>query len=159
MQRKSRYFGDSMPRNYGHQEEHKSCFDSRMWAFWSKEWWELYWRLWEVSYTNEQPISGWKSEWSVYDPEDSNTKFLRGLPKKWDTRTSIIKHQYDLDNMTLDEIHGMLRTHDLEIQQTKKRKSNKGESISLNVEFKYSKLKMVESSKRRSNTVKSDNDD
>ncbi|XP_074356141.1 uncharacterized protein LOC141695828 [Apium graveolens] len=54
-----------------------------------------------------------------YDREDSNTKFLRDLPEEWDTQASIIRHQYDLDLLTLDEVYGMLKTHDLEIQQKK----------------------------------------
>ncbi|KAL8114183.1 hypothetical protein AgCh_021150 [Apium graveolens] len=33
----------------------------------------------------------------VYDREDSNTKFLRALSEEWETQTSIIRHQYDLD--------------------------------------------------------------
>ncbi|KAL8133992.1 hypothetical protein AgCh_009170 [Apium graveolens] len=57
-----------------------------------------------------------------YDREDSNTKFLRALPKEWDTQASIIRHQYDLDLLTLDKVYGILKTHDLEIQQRKNMK-------------------------------------
>ncbi|KAK1369756.1 hypothetical protein POM88_035848 [Heracleum sosnowskyi] len=38
-----------------------------------------------------------------YVAEDSNTKFLRALPEEWDTQTSIIRHQYDLSTVSLDE--------------------------------------------------------
>ncbi|XP_074342785.1 uncharacterized protein LOC141680462 [Apium graveolens] len=51
-----------------------------------------------------------------YDRENSNTKFLRALIEEWDTQASIIRHQYDLDLQTLDEVYGMLKTHDLKIQ-------------------------------------------
>ncbi|XP_074328043.1 uncharacterized protein LOC141665955 [Apium graveolens] len=51
-----------------------------------------------------------------YEREDSNPKFLRALPEDWDTQDSIIRHQYDLDFLTLDEVYGMLKIHDLEIQ-------------------------------------------
>ena len=51
-----------------------------------------------------------------YDAENSNTKFLRSLPEEWDTHTSIIRHQYDLGSMSLDEVYGILKTHDLEVQ-------------------------------------------
>ncbi|KAL8125822.1 hypothetical protein AgCh_013204 [Apium graveolens] len=50
-----------------------------------------------------------------YDREDSNKKFLRALLEDWDTQASIIMHQYDLDLLTLDEVYGMLKTHNLEI--------------------------------------------
>ncbi|XP_074339739.1 uncharacterized protein LOC141677631 [Apium graveolens] len=48
-----------------------------------------------------------------YDREDSNTKFLRVIPEEWNTQASIIRHQYDLDLLTPDEVYGMLKTHDL----------------------------------------------
>ncbi|XP_074351379.1 uncharacterized protein LOC141690483 [Apium graveolens] len=51
-----------------------------------------------------------------YDKEDSNTKFLRALPKEWNKQASIINHQYDLDQLSRDEVYEMLKTHDLEIQ-------------------------------------------
>ncbi|XP_074374242.1 uncharacterized protein LOC141714633 [Apium graveolens] len=50
-----------------------------------------------------------------YDREDSNTQFLRALPEEWDTQASIIRHQNDLNLLTLDEVYGMLKTRDLEI--------------------------------------------
>ena len=53
----------------------------------------------------------------VYKNEDSNTKFLRSLPEEWDVQTSIIRRMTDLETISLNELYGMLRTHDLEIQQ------------------------------------------
>ncbi|KAK1364807.1 hypothetical protein POM88_040368 [Heracleum sosnowskyi] len=93
-----------------------------------------------------------------YVYEDSNTKFLRDLPEEWDTKTSIIRHQYDLNTVSLDEVYGMLRTYDLEVQQRKNKKSSKAKSIALNVEAK-SKGKAVEVSRRKSRIVESDPDD
>ncbi|KAK1394580.1 hypothetical protein POM88_013636 [Heracleum sosnowskyi] len=78
-----------------------------------------------------------------YVPEDSNTKFLRALPEEWDTQTSIIRHQYDLNTVSLDEVYGMLRTYDLEVQQRKNK----------------SKGKAVEVSRRKSRVVELDLDD
>ena len=75
----------------------------------------------------------------VYDREDSNTKFLRSLPEDWDTQTSIIKHQYELDTVSLDEVYGMLRTHDLEVQQRKNKKNSESRSTALKAEFKTNK--------------------
>ncbi|KAK1373223.1 hypothetical protein POM88_029416 [Heracleum sosnowskyi] len=94
----------------------------------------------------------------VYETEDSNTKFLRALPEEWDTQTSIIRHQYDLNIVSLDEIYGMLRTHDLEVQQRKNKKSSKAKSIALNVEAK-SKEKAMEVSRRKARVAESDPDD
>ncbi|XP_074355961.1 uncharacterized protein LOC141695627 [Apium graveolens] len=74
-----------------------------------------------------------------YDMEDSNTKFLRDLPKEWDTQTSIIRHKYNLDLLSLDKVYGMLKTHDLEIQQRKSRKGQKMKVVSLNVEINKGK--------------------
>ena len=64
-----------------------------------------------LSLLNELSLFG-----KVYDYEDSNTKFLRALTEDWDTQTSIIRHQYELNEISLDEIYGMLKTHDMELQ-------------------------------------------
>ncbi|KAK1394100.1 hypothetical protein POM88_013156 [Heracleum sosnowskyi] len=93
-----------------------------------------------------------------YETEDSNTKFLRALPEEWDTQTSIIRHQYDLNTVSLDEVYGMLRTHDLEVQQRKNKKSSKAKTIALNVEAK-SKGKAMKVSRRKSSIDESDPDD
>ncbi|KAK1360564.1 hypothetical protein POM88_045038 [Heracleum sosnowskyi] len=87
-----------------------------------------------------------------YETEDSNTTFLRALPEEWDTQTSIIRHQYDLNIVSLDEVYGMLRTHDLEVQQRKNKKSSKAKTIALNVEAK-SKGKTMKVSRRKSRIV------
>ncbi|KAK1368041.1 hypothetical protein POM88_034133 [Heracleum sosnowskyi] len=93
-----------------------------------------------------------------YETEDSNTKFLRALPEEWDTQTSIIRHQYDLNTVSLDEVYGMLRTHDLEVQQRKNKKSSKAESIALKSEAK-SKGKAMEVSRSKTRIVESNPDD
>ncbi|KAL8126077.1 hypothetical protein AgCh_013384 [Apium graveolens] len=83
----------------------------------------------------------------VYDREDSNTKFLRALNEEWETQTSIIRHQYDLEIITLDVVYGLLRTHDLEVHRRKERKSNKGESFTLKVNAKASKERKSQKNK------------
>ncbi|KAL8092455.1 hypothetical protein AgCh_034658 [Apium graveolens] len=83
---------------------------------------------------NNLPLVG-----KVYDREDSNTKFLRALSEEWEIQTSIIRHQYDLDVITLDEVYGMHITHDLEVQQRRERKSNKGKSVTM----KFNKVACV----------------
>ncbi|XP_074342073.1 uncharacterized protein LOC141679478 [Apium graveolens] len=68
-----------------------------------------------------------------YDKEDSNTKFLRALHEELDTQASIIRHQYDLVQLSLDEVYVMMKTHDLEIQQRKNRKGQM-KVVALNVD-------------------------
>ena len=46
-----------------------------------------------------------------YDLEDSNLKFLLALPECWDLKATTIRDNYNLDETTLDEIYGMLKTH------------------------------------------------
>ena len=86
-----------------------------------------------LSLLNELSLVG-----KVYDYEDSNTKFLRALSEDWDTQTSIIRHQYDLNEISLDEIYGMLKTHDMELQQRKNRKSNRNKEVALKVDSRSS---------------------
>ena len=86
-----------------------------------------------LSLLNELSLVG-----KVYDYEDSNTKFLRALSEDWDTQTSIIRHQYDLNEISLDEIYGMLKTHDMELQQRKNRKSNRNKGVALKIDSRSS---------------------
>ena len=86
-----------------------------------------------MSLLNELSLVG-----KVYDYEDSNTKFLRALSEDWDTQTSIIRHQYDLNEISLDEIYGMLKTHDMELQQRKNRKSNRNKGVALKINSRSS---------------------
>ena len=72
----------------------------------------------------------------MYPNEFSNTKFLRSLPEEWDVQTSIIIYGNDLETVSLDELYGMLKTHDLELQQRKKRKSTKVKQVALKVDSK-----------------------
>lgn len=60
-----------------------------------------------------------------YDAEDSNKKFLLALPKKWDLKVKSIRDNYDLEYTPLDEIYGMLKIHELEMEQKRKRKGSR----------------------------------
>ena len=86
-----------------------------------------------LSLLNELSLVG-----KVYDYEDSNIKFLRALSEDWDTQTLIIRHQYDLNEISLDEIYGMLKTHDMELQQRKSRRSSKNKGVALKVDSRSS---------------------
>ncbi|KAL8135806.1 hypothetical protein AgCh_010426 [Apium graveolens] len=71
-----------------------------------------------------------------YDPEDSNLKFLLALPEKWDLKATTIRDNYELADMSLDEIYGMLKTHELEMEQRKKRHGGKSKTFALKTEEK-----------------------
>ena len=77
----------------------------------------------------------------MYPNEFSNTKFLRSLPEEWDVQTSIIRYGNDLETVSLDELYGMLKTHDLELQQRNYRKSNKVKQVALKIDSNPATIK------------------
>ncbi|KAK1379814.1 hypothetical protein POM88_026558 [Heracleum sosnowskyi] len=81
-----------------------------------------------------------------YDPEESNLKFLLSLPEKWDLKTTTIRDNYELADTELDEIYGLLKTHELEIEQRNRRSGKKTKSVALKVE---EKLLKKETSKKK----------
>ncbi|KAK1357710.1 hypothetical protein POM88_050966 [Heracleum sosnowskyi] len=82
-----------------------------------------------------------------YNLEESNLKFLLSLPEKWDLKTTSIRDNYDLEDTDLDEIYGLLKTHELEIDQRNRRSSKKTKSVALKVEEKP--IEKKESSKKK----------
>ncbi|KAK1356170.1 hypothetical protein POM88_049426 [Heracleum sosnowskyi] len=71
-----------------------------------------------------------------YELEESNLKFLLSLPERWDLKATTIRDNYDLAEIDLDEIYGLLKTHELEIEQRNKRSGKKTKSVALKVEEK-----------------------
>ncbi|KAL8155985.1 hypothetical protein AgCh_001154 [Apium graveolens] len=71
-----------------------------------------------------------------YDLEDSNLKFLLALPEKWDFKVTSIRDNYQLHNTPLDEIYGVLKTHEVEMEERSKRKGSKARPIALKIEEK-----------------------
>ncbi|KAL8148613.1 hypothetical protein AgCh_005826 [Apium graveolens] len=71
-----------------------------------------------------------------YDQDDSNLKFLLALPKKWDFKVTSIRDNYELEEISLDKIYGMLKTHELEMEQRSKRKGSKSRPFAPKVEEK-----------------------
>ncbi|KAK1401340.1 hypothetical protein POM88_000945 [Heracleum sosnowskyi] len=71
-----------------------------------------------------------------YELEESNLKFLLSLPEKWDLKTTTIRDNYELADTDLDEIYGLLKTHELEIEQRNRRLSKKTKYVALKVEEK-----------------------
>ena len=92
-----------------------------------------------------------------YDLEDSNLKFLLALPEKWDLKATIIRDNYELGEMELDEVYGMLKTHELEMEQRNKRQGKKSKSIALKVEDEaVSKVSSKKKAKDKALVAKSD---
>ncbi|KAK1394494.1 hypothetical protein POM88_013550 [Heracleum sosnowskyi] len=81
-----------------------------------------------------------------YDLEESNLKFLLSLPERWDLKTTTIRDNYELAETELDEIYGLLKTHELEIEQRNRISSKKTKYVALKVEEKPIKK---ESSKKK----------
>jgi len=75
-----------------------------------------------------------------YDLEDTNLKFLLALPESWDLKATTIRDNYALDETTLDEIYGMLKTHELEMDQRSKRHGRKSRTVALKAEEEFPKV-------------------
>ncbi|KAL8115209.1 hypothetical protein AgCh_021874 [Apium graveolens] len=92
-----------------------------------------------------------------YDLEDSNLKFLLALPEKWDYKVTAIRDNYELDETPLDDIYGILKTHELEMEQGSKRKGSKARPVTLKVEEKpEEKTRRKSYSKGKAMIAKSD---
>ena len=76
-----------------------------------------------------------------YDLEDSNLKFLLALPEKWDLKVTTIRDNLDLGEMSLDDVYGRLKTHELEMEQRSKRHGGKSKSVALKVQEEAAKSK------------------
>ncbi|KAL8103912.1 hypothetical protein AgCh_028204 [Apium graveolens] len=93
-----------------------------------------------------------------YDIEDSNLKFLLVLPESWDLKATIIRDNYALDETTLDEIYGMLKTYELEMDQRSKRHRRKSRTIALNAEEESPKVAVSKKGKGKALIIKSDSE-
>ncbi|KAL8088633.1 hypothetical protein AgCh_038420 [Apium graveolens] len=91
-----------------------------------------------------------------YDLEDSNLKFLLALPECWDLKATTIRDNYNLDETTLDEIYGMLKTHELEMEQRSKRKGGKSRIVALKAEEEFPKAATSRKDKGKALFTKSD---
>ncbi|KAL8147667.1 hypothetical protein AgCh_005113 [Apium graveolens] len=91
-----------------------------------------------------------------YDLEDSNLKFLLALPECWDLKATTIRDNYNLDETTLDEIYGMLKTHELEMEQRSKRKGGKSRTVALKAEEEFPKAASSKKDKGKALFIKSD---
>ncbi|KAK1378640.1 hypothetical protein POM88_025384 [Heracleum sosnowskyi] len=55
---------------------------------------------------------------------------------RWDLKATTIRDNYELADTDLDEIYGLLKTHELEIEQRKRRSGKQAKSVALKVEEK-----------------------
>ncbi|KAL8104646.1 hypothetical protein AgCh_028756 [Apium graveolens] len=90
-----------------------------------------------------------------YDLEDTNLKFLLALPESWDLKATTIRDNYALDETTLDEIYGMLKTHELEMDQRSKRHGRKSRTIALKAEEESPKVAVSKKGKGKALITKS----
>ncbi|KAL8108814.1 hypothetical protein AgCh_025054 [Apium graveolens] len=93
-----------------------------------------------------------------YDLEDSNLKFLLALPESWDLKSTTIRDNYALDETTLDEIYGMFKTHELEMDQRSKRHGRKSRIIALKAEEESPKVAASKKGKGKALIIKSDSE-
>ncbi|KAL8135039.1 hypothetical protein AgCh_009891 [Apium graveolens] len=93
-----------------------------------------------------------------YDLEDSNLKFLLALPESWDLKSTTIRDNYALDETTLDEIYGMLKTYELEMDQRSKRYGKKSRTIALKAEEESPKVVVSKKGKGNALITKSDSE-
>ncbi|KAL8103713.1 hypothetical protein AgCh_028060 [Apium graveolens] len=91
-----------------------------------------------------------------YDLEDSNLKFLLALPECWDLKATTIRDNYNLDEITLDKIYGMLKTHELEMEQRSKRKGGKSRTVALKAEEEFPKAASSRKDKGKALVIKSE---
>ncbi|KAL8091792.1 hypothetical protein AgCh_034159 [Apium graveolens] len=91
-----------------------------------------------------------------YVLEDSNLKFLLALPENWDLKCTIIRDNYDLAETTLDEIYGMLKTHELEMDQRSKRHGRKSKTVALKAEEESPKVVVSKRGKGKALIIQSD---
>ena len=93
-----------------------------------------------------------------YDLEDSNLKFLLSLPERWDLKVTTIRDNYDLTQTTLDELHGLLKTHELEMDQRSKRHGRKTKTVALTAEEISTPITVSKKSKEKAFIIKSDSE-
>jgi len=84
-----------------------------------------------------------------YPNEDSNSKFMSALPEEWDVQTSIIRDRSDLNDLSLDEVYGRLKTYELELQQRRNRRNVKSKQVALKAEIRPERKRTSASRKEK----------
>ncbi|XP_063945935.1 uncharacterized protein LOC135151418 [Daucus carota subsp. sativus] len=94
-----------------------------------------------------------------YDLEDSNLKFLLALPEKWDLKVTTIRDNHDLEEMSLDDIFGRLKTYELEMEQRNKRHGGKPKPVALKVQGEAAVKNKGKTHVTKTDTESSNSDD
>ncbi|KAL8147915.1 hypothetical protein AgCh_005295 [Apium graveolens] len=100
----------------------------------------------------------------IHEYEHFEAKPHKSLTNIYDRFLTLLNNlslvgKYNYEIITLDEVYGMLRTYDLEVQQRKERNRRKGKSVALKVNAKASKERSVEVTKKKNNLPESYTDD
>ena len=74
-------------------------------------------------------LNGLKSLGKDYSNSDVVHKILRSLPKNWKPKVTTIQEAKDLKKIALEELIGLLMTHELNINQGKEKEVKKKKSI------------------------------
>nr|KYP59242.1 hypothetical protein KK1_014674 [Cajanus cajan] len=53
----------------------------------------------------------------TYDNFDQIDKLLRSLPRKWRPQVTVLRASKDLEKLSLEEMVGLLKVHEMELQQ------------------------------------------
>nr|KYP31703.1 hypothetical protein KK1_047830 [Cajanus cajan]KYP31705.1 hypothetical protein KK1_047832 [Cajanus cajan] len=53
----------------------------------------------------------------TYDNFDHIDKLLRSLPRKWRPQVTTFRASKNMENLSLEELIGLLKVHELELQQ------------------------------------------
>ncbi|KAL8133157.1 hypothetical protein AgCh_008567 [Apium graveolens] len=93
-----------------------------------------------------------------YDLEDSNLKFLLTLPESWDLKSTTIRDNHALDETTLDEIYGIFKTYELEMDQRNKRYGRNSRTIALKDEDEFPEVVVSKKGKGNALIIKSDSE-
>ncbi|KAL8090564.1 hypothetical protein AgCh_039861 [Apium graveolens] len=96
-----------------------------------------------------------KANESLTDLYDRFVKLLNDLSLVNKEETTI-RDNYSLDETTLDEIYGMLKTHELEMEQRSKRKGGKSRTVALKAEEESPKAATSRKDKCKALFTKSD---
>ena len=74
---------------------------------------EIYDRF--VKLINELKVYGGDVE---YHLSSVNSRFLRSLPRVWESKTTPLRMQRNIDSVPIEEIYGELKTYEMEIKQS-----------------------------------------
>ena len=100
-------------------------------------------------------INGLKYLVKTYTNSDLIRKVLRSLPRLWEPKVTVIPEAKDLNTYSLDDLLGLLMTHELSMQQRSDEESKKKKTITL----KAITSALSEEDSKKSKNEKAEDDD